>query len=199
MLFIVTFIYIIIDSKRDEHNFIYISPVLLNDEEIINDRQNWNQLGNEYYLSANSKSYYVYLCKGINGRFEVEFVEQIFSTNDNFDERSLITKACVINGIETKFNYYKVPKMIEILSFNIYGDLIKDEIYKITDFNDTNTYYVYDAISYTIKAYYDSNNTFLFNYHLDSTNYSCKSSIYLPRDYIGSITCLEFQFAVSSI
>ncbi len=190
ILFVTPIIYLTLDSTYDEYNYFYASPVMISDEEVIKNRSNWNVLGMEYYLNSDLGSWYIYSCKEKNGKFKVEFVEEIFSTNDIFDKKTLITKTCVILGTETTFNYCRIPELVEIISFNIYGECIKKEVFQINEFDDA-SYNVYNATSYTIQAYYDDGNKLLFNYHLDSTYSRCKTNVYLPSDNILRKICLE--------
>ena len=158
---------------------------MVSKEEVKNSKSNWQTLGENYYLSSDEGSWYIYSCHEIGDNVDVEFVEQIFSTKDYFDSDIIITKKSTINGVETVFNYYRVPDVIEIIGFDVYGTFLKRAYYSTDDIREYKEYHIDQATTYTIKAYYNDNygtKNLLFNYNLKAEGVSCDTSIYLPSN-----------------
>ena len=185
MLVIFVIIYFSTESLRHERYAIYVSPTMVSKEDVKNNRLNWQTLGENYYLSSDEGSWYIYSCHEIGDNVDVEFVEQIFSTNDYFASDIIITKKSTINGVETVFNYYRAPDVIEIIGFDVYGTFLKRAYYSKDDIREYKEYHIDHATTYTIKAYYNDNHgniNLLFNYNLKAEGVSCDTSIYLPSN-----------------
>ena len=196
IIFLVVFVftYFTLNGISNDRYALYASPSMISKEIIKSDKNGWLTLGNEYYLSSNEGSWYIYSCHESKDDIEVEFVEEIFSTNDYFDKKTILSKKCAYNGIDTTFNYYRVPEVIEIISFDIYGNYLNKVYFSKDDIEEYRKYHMNDATSYTIKAYYSDNTTLIFNYLLDAEYDARQTSIYLPSDKVEYVLwCFELS------
>ncbi len=195
MLVIFVITYYSTERFRHERYAIYVSPTMVSKEEVKNSKSNWRTLGENYYLSSDEGSWYIYSCHEIGDNIDVEFVEQIFSTKDYFDSDIIITKKSIINGVETVFNYYRVPDVIEIIGFDVYGTFLKRAYYSNDDIREYKEYHIDHATTYTIKAYYNDNygtDSLLFNYNLKAEGVRCDTSIYLPsNEALTKLQCFK--------
>ncbi len=190
LMIVFVFTYYTIDALNVESYALYVAPKMVSEEEVKNSTTNRLTLGGSYYLSSAEGSWYIYSRHEIKGDIKVEFIGEIFSTNDKFYNDIMISKKIYINNVETIFNYYRVPDIVEIISFNIYGSYINNAIYSNDEIKKIKKYHMKDAISYRIKAYYDDD-TLIFDYALSANYENIKTCIYISDEDVKDINSLN--------